>query len=51
MLLSLHQKRGQNHEIKVANRLFENVSQFKYLGWQEGKRPPGRSRHRWVGKI
>jgi hypothetical protein len=23
---------GQNLEIKIGNRLFENVSQFKYLG-------------------
>jgi hypothetical protein len=28
MLLSNH----QNCDIKIANRLFENVSQFKYLG-------------------
>jgi hypothetical protein len=32
MLLSRHQNVGQNREIKIANRLFENVSQFKYLG-------------------
>jgi hypothetical protein len=31
MLLSHHQNAGQNHGIKVANRCFENVSQFKYL--------------------
>jgi hypothetical protein len=31
MLLSHHQKAGQNHDIEMANRLFENVSQFKYL--------------------
>jgi hypothetical protein len=31
MLLSHHQNVGQNRDIKVANRLFENVSQFKYL--------------------
>jgi hypothetical protein len=23
---------GQNRDIKIANRSFENVSQFKYLG-------------------
>jgi hypothetical protein len=23
---------GQNHDIKIANRCFENVAQFKYLG-------------------
>jgi sorting nexin-29 len=32
MLLSRHQNVGQNRDIKLANRLFENVSQFRYLG-------------------
>jgi hypothetical protein len=32
MLLSRHQNVGQNQDIKIANRLFENVSQCKYLG-------------------
>jgi hypothetical protein len=32
MLLSRHQNVGQNREIKIANRSFGNVSQFKYLG-------------------
>jgi hypothetical protein len=32
MLVSRHQNAGQNWEIKIGNRLFENVSQFKYLG-------------------
>jgi hypothetical protein len=32
MLLSCHQNEGQNWAIKIANRSFENVSQFKYLG-------------------
>jgi hypothetical protein len=32
MLLSRHQNAGQNHEIKIGNRCFENVAQFKYLG-------------------
>jgi hypothetical protein len=32
MLLSRHQNVGQNRDIKITNRLFENVSQFKYLG-------------------
>jgi hypothetical protein len=31
-LLSRHQNAGQNHYIKVANRCFENVAQFRYLG-------------------
>jgi hypothetical protein len=32
MLVSRDQNAGQNREIKIGNRLFENVSQFKYLG-------------------
>jgi ribosomal protein S2 len=32
MLLSRNQNAGQNHNIKIANRSFENVTQFKYLG-------------------
>jgi hypothetical protein len=32
MLLSRHQNAGQNHNIKIANRYFENVEQFRYLG-------------------
>jgi hypothetical protein len=32
MLLSLHQNVGQNLDVKITNRSFENVSQFKYLG-------------------
>jgi hypothetical protein len=32
MLLSRHQNVGQNWDLKIANRLFENLSQFKYLG-------------------
>jgi hypothetical protein len=32
MLLSSHQNVGQNQDIKIANRSFENVTQFKYLG-------------------
>jgi hypothetical protein len=32
MLLSRHQNAGQNWNIKIANRLFKNVSQLKYLG-------------------
>jgi hypothetical protein len=29
-LLSRHQNAGQNHDIKIDNRSFENVAQFKY---------------------
>jgi hypothetical protein len=32
MLLSHHRNSGQNHDIKIANRCFENISQFRYLG-------------------
>jgi hypothetical protein len=32
MLLSCHQNVGKIHDIKRANRFFENVAQFKYLG-------------------
>jgi hypothetical protein len=31
-LLSRHQNAGQNHDIKVGDRSYENVAQFKYLG-------------------
>jgi hypothetical protein len=32
MLLSHHQNAGQNHNIKMANRSFENVTQLKHFG-------------------
>jgi hypothetical protein len=32
MLLSHHQNARQNHDIKIANRCFENVGQLRYLG-------------------
>jgi hypothetical protein len=32
MSLSRQQNVGQNRDIKIANRSFENVLQFKYLG-------------------
>jgi hypothetical protein len=32
MLLSRHKNAGQNRNIKVGNRSFENASQFKYFG-------------------
>jgi hypothetical protein len=32
MLLSHHQNAVQNQDIKIGDRSFENVSQFKYLG-------------------
>jgi hypothetical protein len=32
MLLSRHQNAGQNHDINIANRCFENVAQFRCLG-------------------
>jgi hypothetical protein len=35
MLLSRHQNVGQNRDTKIANRSFEDVSQFIYLGTTE----------------
>jgi hypothetical protein len=32
MLLSHHEKSGQNNDMKIANIYFENVAQFRYLG-------------------
>jgi hypothetical protein len=32
MLLSWHPNSSQNQDIKIANKSFENVSHFKYLG-------------------
>jgi hypothetical protein len=32
MLLSRHENAEQNHGIKIGNRWFENVTQFRYLG-------------------
>jgi hypothetical protein len=31
-MLSCHQVAGQNHNMKIAIRCFENVAQFRYLG-------------------
>jgi UDP-N-acetylglucosamine 2-epimerase len=32
ILLTCHQNAGQNHDMNIVKRLFENVSQFIYLG-------------------
>jgi hypothetical protein len=32
MFLSRHQNAGQNHNIKIGDRTFENMAQLKYLG-------------------
>jgi hypothetical protein len=32
MLMSLSQKTGQTYSIKIANRSFEDVAKFRYLG-------------------
>jgi hypothetical protein len=32
MLLSHHQNAWQNHGIKIGDRWFESVAQFRYLG-------------------
>jgi hypothetical protein len=43
MLLSRQQNVGQNRDIRIANRSFENVSQFKYLGTTATKFDSGRN--------
>jgi hypothetical protein len=40
MLLSHHQNAGKIHDIKIANRCFENVAQFRYLGLSIRKSKP-----------
>jgi hypothetical protein len=32
ILLFRHKNAGQNRDIKIVNRFFENMAQFKYLG-------------------
>jgi hypothetical protein len=32
MSMTHHQNPGQNHNVNIANRCFENVTQFKYSG-------------------
>jgi hypothetical protein len=32
VIMSCHPNSGQNQNIRIANKLFENVSRFKYLG-------------------
>jgi hypothetical protein len=32
MFMSRHQTAGQNHYTEVANKSFENVAKFKYVG-------------------
>jgi hypothetical protein len=31
-LLSCHQNAGESYDIKIANRCFENLAEFRYLG-------------------
>jgi hypothetical protein len=40
MLLSRHQNAGQNYDINIADRCFENVAQFRYLGTTINKSKP-----------
>jgi len=32
MVMCHHQSEGQNHELMIASKSFENVAEFKYLG-------------------
>jgi hypothetical protein len=32
MLLSRHQNAGQNRDLKIGNRWFKNMAQFRYSG-------------------
>jgi hypothetical protein len=32
MLLCRHQNAGQSYDIKIANKCFENMAKFRYLG-------------------
>jgi hypothetical protein len=32
LVMCRHQNAGQNHNIMIADRIFENVTKFKYLG-------------------
>jgi hypothetical protein len=32
MYVSRHQKAGQNHNLMMDNKIFENVAKFKYFG-------------------
>jgi hypothetical protein len=62
MLLSHHQNTSQKLDIKIGSRLFENVSQFKYLGMtvsnqnlitEEIKRRvnPGNACYHWAQNV
>jgi hypothetical protein len=55
MLLSRHQNAGQNLDIEMANRSFENVSQLKYLGTSVTNpnviRKIKSRRLRWAGHV
>jgi hypothetical protein len=37
MLLSRHQNAGQNYDIKIANKSFENVTKFEF--WNDYNKP------------
>jgi hypothetical protein len=32
MMICHHKNAGHNHHVKIANRWFENLAQFRYLG-------------------
>jgi hypothetical protein len=45
MLLSRHQNAGQSYDIKIANRCFENVAKFRFLGNNYNKSKPDSGGH------
>jgi len=40
MIISRDQNAGQNHNMKISNKLFERAERFKYLGKTLTAQPP-----------